>query len=352
MYKTDRLVHMVTVFIAVALPPQGVADDAAIEAARRRQSAVRTADFQFTRSEQIVRGGISPFPITPDKDMTLESTNRLVVDGDKVRGEDRHPQLNPNSTLRRRTSISLFDGLTSTFFLPEGGTGQGPPIAILDKGAISTFVEADAEPLIYTIRGGHPLLARNWLDALKPTGESLRVAGAAWEEYVVDHGSDKGHYWFDPTQDRVVRRIRLDPRGPVVYAETLDIEYCCHEVAGYLPTKWVRKRFSKDGAILATTTANVVSASINAPVAAEEFDFPFPAGTTVIDNRKQATYRVQPDGRWLPAKIAPAIADASHDDAPALPWYRRGYVSLAAASILTMFVVLALRRRGRIRNKT
>src|SRR5581483_12274979 len=63
----------------------------------------------------------------PAEEKTCQSTNRLILDGDKVRYENNHPLSDwPTSRVPYKSQIGVFDGLTSVLFRPQGHFGEGP----------------------------------------------------------------------------------------------------------------------------------------------------------------------------------------------------------------------------------
>src|SRR5262249_16682265 len=71
----------------------------AVAAARSRQQSVKTINVEFKRIQLYAKGSesekapsvVKPKTTVPASDITLESINRLVIDGDKIRYENNHP---------------------------------------------------------------------------------------------------------------------------------------------------------------------------------------------------------------------------------------------------------------------
>ena len=101
------------------------ADDPALRAALHRQEVVKTAYIEFKQLEVIVKGGVTEDrpamfktakPV-PDEETTLESRNRFVIDGEKIRYEDNHPTwFMPDGILQKRATIAFSNGVAAKNF--------------------------------------------------------------------------------------------------------------------------------------------------------------------------------------------------------------------------------------------
>src|SRR5262245_15502342 len=110
-----------------------VAAESLEEAAKARQDAAKSLEVEIKVKEFQARGSVSeddpvlkarpsPTPmVIPAVDTTVESTNRLVIDGVKVRYENNHPLWHIRTgELHPTAKISASNGQVSKIFLPRG----------------------------------------------------------------------------------------------------------------------------------------------------------------------------------------------------------------------------------------
>src|SRR5947209_1377661 len=91
-WVATRIVAVLLVIaVANSIRAQGVAEDAAAAAARKRQGLDKTLRMDFKRTDVEAAGSRSgPLPAAlkpksaiPDRETTSESVNRVILDGDK-----------------------------------------------------------------------------------------------------------------------------------------------------------------------------------------------------------------------------------------------------------------------------
>jgi hypothetical protein len=330
--------------------PADRGEDPAVEAARARRQAVRTADVRFQRTDVFRRGGASDgrpadVPVAskgevPGRDLTFEAAGRLVLDGDKARLEDNRPAWHPNvGRVDELSSVSVFDGAATKTLWPRGAANEGKPLGGVQRaGRLDLAQLPDVSPLTFAFRGLDPALVPTPLDWFTPTGAAQEVAGMACREYAVTHGPFALSLWLAPGERYVVRRARLTQKGRPVYE--LEVAYRPDEAAGPVPDSWVLREYNQFGALSDTTTVQVVQVRINEPVAAEEFDLTFPQQALVGDQDDKTWYRVQPDGALREEELAAGP-----------PWYRRPPWILAVTGVLLAAgpLAYALLRRARRR---
>jgi hypothetical protein len=279
---------------AAGQPPPG--QRAVSDAAGKRQESVKTLDIRFKQWDVVAAGVISedapPLPLlkpkgpVPEKATTLESINRWIIDGHRIRYEDNHPNWHlPSGNLIKRTEISLFNGSTAKIFYPNGFSGQeGPAAGLPSTSQLPQFASLLLTPITFTFRALTPDFS-NWLQEMKPTGVTQTINGAPCQEYVL---KSTRSLWLDPAQDYVVRRLSLQKKGQMV--DQIDITYRPHEIAGWVPISWVHVQRGPSGAVRRTTTINILEIRVNDPQPPEQFDVVFPPGTTVIDSRNVAVH--------------------------------------------------------------
>jgi hypothetical protein len=328
-------------------------EDPAVRAARARQEAVKTVAVRLKRTEVIAKGGLTlklsppmrpPMP-APLKEMTLESTTRLVLDRDKVRAESNDPrlQLLPNNTaeVTRREFLGSFDGTTTKLLFPIGIGGHGPPRGMIHKdNGRDSLGMIDAFPITMAFRGLSPVLAHPRLDQLEPTGEIAMIDGSLCLEYTPAPATKSARrFWLDTAKDHVLLRLQESRRSQIT-----DVQYRRDKAIGWVPASWVRKQYGPDGDLLSTTTVVVQEMVFNTPQPAEQFDLAFPVGAHVDDYRptRYKKYLVQADGnlRWLPEP----------GEEPLPPWYEGNEWLLAGVGGILLALGLAYLRQKRRRN--
>jgi hypothetical protein len=286
----------------------GAEDHPAVKAARAREKAIKTVAIQFKMTEVLAKGAVSagqpgplkPAKVVPEKETTLESTNRLVFDGRKVRYEHNHPTwLLPNGKLVKPDFVGAFDGTQAKSLHPRGLDGTRHPQGFLLMDGRLEFVRAlDLIPLNSTFRGNNPNFSGYTAGQLKPTNRTVLIDGAMCDEIVprrVGQAAPSGTaMYFDPTKDYVLRRIRMERNGRT--SIQLDATYRRDKQHGWLPISWVRTDYGSDGALIRTARFTVLDLKINAPQAPEQFEIRFEPGTSVYDQRNNKWYRVQPNG--------------------------------------------------------
>jgi hypothetical protein len=334
----------------------GAGEAAGVAAARKRQESVKTLDIRFQLAEVIARGGDTrwrvfprePTTLVPAKETALESVNRLVVDGEKVRYECNHPWYGPRGELWARSSLSVFNGSTATRFFPTGLGGEGGPAGVIREDPRLPFVASQVEvvPLGLAFRGLGSLLTSNVFSEMEPSGTSLPIDGEPCEEHVLNRPDALTSYWLDPSKGYVVRRVsRQRPGGPL---DQMDIRYRRDDVAGWVPVSWSRAQSLPDGTVLRTAKVDVLEMRLNNSPAAELFDIQFPIGTHVRDQRDRKNYRVQPDGSLR--EISPGGTDlAVPDIPPAAPQVGWTEWLLGGVGVVVWAVILAYvwrRKRG------
>src|SRR5271154_5163678 len=135
-----------------------------------------------------MRGGGEPVIVVPADDTTIESINRIVFDGDKVRLEDQHPTWAlPSGKKNQREMTIVFDGtLGKLLCYPDGVKGVRPgssPSAALSQDVPDWVGLPAASPLGYTLRPFAAGVVARTLDQFKSTGAIEIIDGAACLEY-------------------------------------------------------------------------------------------------------------------------------------------------------------------------
>jgi len=304
-------------------PTAGTA--AAVAAARTRQETVKTVVVEFKRKDVINRRGQSGTASAPSKssalvpanELTLESINRLVLDGEKFRYENNEPNGDrPTGKPRKDRTVSVFDGATAKRVLHfTGFNGQElPPIGVIQQTAGPAALDSfELTPITLAFRGLTPACAPYSVMEMQPSGNTLPIDGAPCHEYVIARSADLS-FWLDPGQDHVIRRICTYRQGRLM--NQVDICYRPDNVCGWAPVSWVRNEYIPlVGTALTTTHVAILDLRLNESQPAEQFDLSFSPGTTFEDQRNKKRYRVQSDGSLL--ELLPSGEVVPHPE----PWY-------------------------------
>jgi hypothetical protein len=278
-------------------------ENPAVEAARTRQESVKTVDIEFKRTQVYAKRATSETAVNPLKpdlppsETTLESTNRLVLDGEKFRYENNHPYWGrPGRKLHQQTKVSVFNGSLASTFLPRGISGEGEPLGLVETGSLHSDLKCyELAPILTTFRGLNPAMSSDPVTDMKPSGRTLLIDGSPCQEYVQQRSNGVFvRYWLDPAKNYVVRRL-CTPR-PNRQTDQMDIRYRPHELCGWVPVSWVWTDYSPTGERQGTSTVDVLKIRLNAVQPAEQFENHFPAGTFVSEVDKHKDYRVRADG--------------------------------------------------------
>ncbi|HXG09833.1 MAG TPA: hypothetical protein VNK04_08600 [Gemmataceae bacterium] len=359
------MVPLILILIASDVAGHPGAEDApGIAAARVRQESVKTVDIKLKLTEVYARGGVSeaeppgpykPKVAVPDKETTLESVNRLVLAGTKIRFEENRPSFRlPDGELIHRSRLSVSNGSRAKGFYPKsffGNRDHGTGVILKDarQDDVRSYI---LTPLTMTFRGLDPAISPYPVNMMKPTGLTLPIEGVKYEEYSYKL-SDKWTItcWLNPDQDYVIRRIRLLANNSL--SEQFDIQYHRDENVGWVPDSWVRNKYAPNGAVLVTSKVNILEMRFNAPQPDELFDIQFPTGSEVIDHRDGKLYKVQPDGTMRELSRDELIPGGAmiprSDELPKYPWYRRNIPLLTGLGVVFIILTYVLiRRRTRL----
>jgi hypothetical protein len=322
---------MAVVLLVVVWPcgPAGAADDPAEAPARRREEAVKTVKIEYKRTQVVAKGAeseaqippLKPKTTVPDREMTLESTNRLVIDGVKIRIEDNHPFWTmPAGILERKSHVGVCDGSIAKTFYADGIGNDIPTGFILHEARLSDARSVLLTPIMQTFRGLNPVLNGLPLSDLKPSGVKLPIGGAPCQEYAIDDGRTSINYWLDASKDYALRRMRTQQQGRLI--NQIDVTSYRQEDCGWVPISWVFNEYSAAGATLQTDKVQVLELQLNDAQPAQQFVLQFPPGTDVMDARQTKMYRVQPDGSMREVDLATGKELSRSVPQPGAPWYQ------------------------------
>jgi hypothetical protein len=321
-----------------------------VEAARQREKAVRTVAVEFRLVEEIAAGGVKDTKTlkVPAKATTLESTNRLVIAGNKTRFERNHPIWNPGTgALKQMRQVSTANGTVNKSLYAIGLTRPEQPEGIIGRNGEANEIKTGIlVPLAVWYRGMQNELSPVPLAEYRPTGAVANIGGKECQEYARSGNRGEITYsWFDAGSGYALRRIRTDGNGQPL--TQYDIEFRLHELGVWVVASWVRTRFSPDGRVLATEKVEVLSTRLNEEYPESTFDVTFPTGTRVYDARENKFYMVQDEGTLREYSIETGELVPEAVSQPGIPWAERAPFWITIVSALCV-VAVALKRRERV----
>jgi hypothetical protein len=324
----------------------------AVAAARARQEKGKTLEMVLKKTEVVARGAVTnraipslrPEQVIPKKEMTAESRSRLVITGEKYRIENNHPSpIFPIAKWNKTTVLAVFNGATAKMWFPQNLDGKGGRMGIVARDArIAGTGMHGLAPLRWTVRGMDPVFCHDTINKLNPSGATLAIEGAPCQECRIPPSQQiTSSYWLDPKKDYVIRRFRSQSRVRVL--KQIDVRYQPHAVCGWVPVSWVCKEYSPEGAVLFTSTWEVLDLRINADQPSEQFEFTFPPQTWVYDQSKDKHYRVQADGtmRELASPNEEEVPGDSTVSQPGDSWDLRNQWLLLSLGLAVWFLALA-----------
>ncbi|MFO0810874.1 MAG: hypothetical protein U0746_19775 [Gemmataceae bacterium] len=278
-----------------------------VAAAQKRQDAARSVEVVFGIKEVWTKGSLKFLDpevarsnaVLPPTDTALESVNRLVLDGNKVRFEDNHPTwFLPQGRIDRTPRLRVRDDQVSVMSdLADAKRKSASRGAIYGPSVVPYAGTWTVAPLMITFRGADDQLSLVVVSKIKPAGVKVTIDGSQCDEYLQANGRSKRLVWLDPEKDHVVRRTTtLYPEGKLW--SKCDIQYNRSPTGMWVTKSWVTTTFSPNGEVIATLMADVRSVVIgNRPD--EEFDTTLAPGTGVYDGRNRKQYVVEPGGAMV-----------------------------------------------------
>lgn len=323
----------------------------ALDAARRREEQFKTVSVRWRVSTFVPKGGrMDADPVglpLPRVDQEVESRHRLVLDGDKMRGEHKDP-----GWRLQIPSAGDYD------FAYDGERWFG-----------RHFIEGRDRPAHLVIERPKEVGYEGG-GALRPI--SLWCRRKAWAKLAETGPSARGvsdvdvdgnpclsirlgrpemglttTYFVDPNRDCVVRRVTTQTRENT---EVTDIEYRERPDAGWVPYEWTTVKTRANGNLMHRIRARVMDMRVNEPVPPERFRLDPLPGETVADHDTKKTYHVRADGSLEDAETVILPAEAPERlPRPPFVWPGRSLVRyvLLPALAMAILVGLILRRRRR-----
>jgi hypothetical protein len=337
--------------VMCGLSARALGDDlpaAAVEAARLRQDRLRAVSAAWKATAFMPKGGrmdVDPVGLPlPREDITVESTHRLVLEGDRFRVEHDEPGL------RRQVSgeavgVQVFDGQREYWrFYPEG---HDKPSQLIRE-PVTSRVEIGGltvRPLALWCRGSRtdpyaqPERGTRRIGEAKIDGDSYLEVRISWPT------GASASYYLDPRRDYLVRRIR---QGLAPSVEATDVEYRRDPKIGWVPERWTWTKTRDGDKLVQRTRAEITELRVNDPVPPEAFRLDPVPGEFVMDHDSRKEYRVRADGNLEeldPARGVRAPAEPARPTLPVWPGRRLVRYILFPGLLVAVVALIVLRRR-------
>jgi hypothetical protein len=203
------------------------------------------------------------------------------------------------------------------------------------------------EPIMLHYRALDPVLSPFQASELTAT-EKLGIVdghGCVVLEKPVSGGAFVEQYWVDPERDFSIVRYTTSrgSSGPVIFQ--VDVSYKQDPTHGWVLSDWRASLTSSRRGMREGTIAKITSYALNAPVAAEEFQYELPPNTSVADARDGSDYILREGGRK--EMISGPQGDGSRSFGALRLWLALGFLILAVVGGAVVY-----RRRKRRRGRT
>jgi hypothetical protein len=285
----------------------------AVAAARRRQETIKSADIVFRIKETTEAGAMTPDGIRsgaisgayPAKQFSCESTNRIVLDRDRMRHEDNHPIPHVGANeFKSNQGLCVSDGKTAKrLFHPVGSATRDNAVAKIttpEQASTADFVLY--LPIHLSYRGIQNVSCQSayTMPQFRATGNRSKIGAVGVEEHILNSRGRTSNVrlWTDPNQEHAVKRIRHENIAGVVTWQ-IDVRYTQEATTSlWLPQTWTYTLYGSGGVVRRTFTVDVDSLKVNHRINDEEFDFAFPPGIELWDERTNTYYLVRDDGTY------------------------------------------------------
>jgi hypothetical protein len=332
-----------------------------------RQDRIRSGRFTWKEHRTWPKGSISAMfgpadfgrvpeakgKIMPPSDKTVDFSYVLRMDNDKMRFEyEGREWSNVKQDFRPIKYLSVFNGTTMKDVNLAGLGDADWPQGAIRKG--ERFRDAGLAALLPLI-----LVYRPLVPSLKPTDDLRAMTrlnrqkvldGRPCVELVQRFPTSSTHIWVDSTRDFVLaRRLVIDQGKPV---EQIDIHYRNDAALGWVPTSWKIVNHHHDGKLFCSINAELATTEFNLDAEPGLFDFEFPPGTLVSDEKKREHYVLRRDGtkRAIVGKELSSpyekLLDSDSDatQLPTKPLASRWALAIVIAVGLTALGILVWRR--------
>lgn len=331
---------------------EGPSIQSALDAARRRGERLRTVSVRWKITTFVPKGGrMDADPVglpLPRNDQTVESTHRLVLDGDRFREEHNDPGFRsqvPSSGDR----VQTFDGERSFHRIYHNGRDKPADLIVERANAGAGFGNSATSPITLWCRGARQ----------EPYAQTDRRAHTTAREElegssilcITSHNLDGQPFWtysLDPRREYVVLRIR---RAYSEAVEVTSIEYREQAGAGRVPAGWTTVKTRAGDKLVHRIRAEVTDVRVNEPVPTGTFILDPRPGETVTNNDTRTTYHVRDDGTLEEFdRNGGTVAPREPSPRPEFVWPGRSlvrFVLLPALAVAVLGGLIVRRRRPR-----
>jgi len=344
---------------------------------RTRQEDMQSAQFEW-KEVRFIGAGTQPSPprqnrsskkqsevMLPESDVTVVREVTLSLFGNMMRYAYEGQVYNPQRRgVRQKKYLSVFDGEESKNFHDDldWHEGEGYPRSgfVRNRATHYDFDNRYLSAILITYRPCDVNLGGVDLGRYQISPQVGNVDGHTCiivepqSLEVTNRVLGEKSYWVDPERDFIVRRIVWARAGQSPMA-ALTIFYKEHEKFGWYPASW---KFVNTGGtvdrIIGQTSADVLECEFNIQIPRSVFQFQFPAGTAVTDNRDGRRYIVLQDGsrrevtRGELARgatyrdlIATESGMAARESSLAQQWNSWLYIGLAVVNLILLSSILA-----------
>jgi hypothetical protein len=323
------LLLLMGVFDHAAIRAGEVSKETILAAWREREEMTRTVKFQWRSQSRIKCFYVSPTVFAGDPDSpggiaTMESTQQLLIDGDKFDFRVEKPDgARHNSSISDRES---FNGVKS----------QQLMMLANDPGTLFTTTEkyrfgVDNAAVVAILAAYRPLHAGMRQLDLEHSEIAPRRESFDGHECVIlrSGGLMRRELWLDPKLKFLPRRFLSVLGGkPSI---RIDMAYQPDAQLGWVLSSWRMEHTKKDGSFGTSGDSHVTSYALNEPIAESEFEIEAPAGAYIQELPARAP---QVDGSG-PMPVAALPLDDPDD------WNSRILliVNIVAACIVVVWLV-------------
>lgn len=266
-----------------------------------RQTRIHSGKFTCVREAVYTKGSLtgpaaSAKGITnPREDLRVEDESSVIAfDGNKVRYEcnKKTNWARPDQALSPITTISTFNGEDGRFFMPSNSRGRP------EGGIKKAHNDAQLVTVYPAIMPFRTTTSAYWPFATGEIVERLKSVVDGKVCHVVSFTTKSPNMellaYVDPEIDYSISRVTMLLKGSV--RTNIDIHYKLDSVHGWIPSKWEIVQNVHEGTRM--YNVKVKDYQLNCSFPKNYFDFEFPPGTVVEDDRcsPPRMYLVRNDG--------------------------------------------------------